>query len=126
MDIFAEYFESLNFDAQINVVSGFNSFLKVLDNSPVFQLFLVELHNPFGITWTLARIHRLAGASYDPKYQHPQDTSLAVYIYGLCKINPAYAILIKNALEPHEKDLYYSIKILEAVYKEMNYHREII
>ncbi len=126
MDIFADYFESTRFDAKISVVSSFRNFLIALENNPSYQLFFQELHNPIGINWVLNRISLIVGESINLNFQHPKDTALGVYFHALCKINPAYAIILNNKLDGIVENLWWGRTVIRTVYEEMKYNHESV
>lgn len=99
MDLIADYFESLRFDVEINVVSSLSAFLKVLEDDPVYHLLRKEMAHPCNRQWLLARLKKLMEEDIDPQYAHPKDTAMTVYIHCILHHDPEYIHVLVPAFE---------------------------
>ena len=73
--------ESIEFDAQMSVFSGFRSFLKALTEDKTvkeLQHSIVKSHDEEIII--LNRLTALLEELADPQYAHPKDVAIAAYL----------------------------------------------
>jgi hypothetical protein len=75
--------ESIEFDANMSVFSGFNSFLRALSkNETIIQLKQLLVESPIEHE-ILAHLINLLGEDVDPQFAHPKDVPIAAYLYVL-------------------------------------------
>ena len=99
MDLIADYFESLSFDVEINVVSSLGAFLKILEDDPIYRLLRKEIAHPCNRQWLLARLKKLMEEDIDPKYAHPKDTAMTVYMHCILWHDPEYIHVLLRSFE---------------------------
>jgi len=76
--------ESIEFDAQMSVFSGFRSFLKTLgEDKTVKELQHRAAQSHDEDTVILNRLTALLEKVADPQYAHPMDVTIAAYLYAL-------------------------------------------
>jgi hypothetical protein len=71
-----EEIESLEFETDVNMCSGFNSFIRNLEKNSAFQR-LKEIPKEE----IKKRVNRILAANIDRRFQHPLDTAIAAYYY---------------------------------------------
>ena len=77
-----EEIQSVEFDANLNVVSGTNSFFRALAQEPAVIEAYQELRNSGDLREEiLGHIYDLAAQEVDPRYANPNDTPLAVFLW---------------------------------------------
>ena len=77
-----EEIQSVEFDANLNVVSGTNSFFRAVAQEPAVIEAYQELRNSGELREEiLGRIYDLAVQEIDPRYANPNDTPLAVFLW---------------------------------------------
>ena len=111
MDLLADYFESLEFDVAINVVSSLGHFLRILEEDPLYKLLFREVQHPSNRQWLLARLKRLMEEDIDPKYAHPKDTAMTVYMHCILAIDYNYLPVFVWAFES-VPNIFYARQIL--------------
>ncbi len=99
MDLIADYFESLRFNVEINVVSSLSAFLKVLENDPIYWLLRKETVHACNRQWLLARLKKLMEEDIDPQYAHPRDTAMTVYMHCILWHDPEYIHVFLRSFE---------------------------
>ncbi len=76
--------ESIEFDAQMSVFSGFNSFLRALnENSTITQIKQLLANSRPKYAKIVLRVIDLLAESTDPQFAHPNDVAIASYLYVL-------------------------------------------
>lgn len=76
--------ESLEFSARLGIASGFGTFLDILTESQPFkdlQIFLEQGED--AERQLLAHIKQLGSTPIDERYENPNDTALAAYLWAL-------------------------------------------
>jgi hypothetical protein len=86
-----EAIESPALSAQVNVVSGYNQFVRALVSLPEVRSLLDEVKLHDGAKELLARVLTLLRAPYDPAYENPHDMALAAYLWVLNAADPEKA-----------------------------------
>jgi hypothetical protein len=71
-----EEIESLEFETDVNMCSGFNSFIRNLEKNSAFQR-LKEIPKEE----IKKRVNRILAANIDRRFQHPLDTAITAYCY---------------------------------------------
>ena len=76
--------ESVTFDAQMSIFSGFNSFLRALrEDETIKQLQQILIASPNESNHILTRLIALLEEIDDLRYAHPKDVQIASYLYVL-------------------------------------------
>ena len=100
MELIADYIESVRFDVMVNVVSSFPQWRRAVVGQPVFGLLERELQEPCNRQWLASRLKELTAEDIDPKYAHPKDTAMAVYLWALSNCHSYhYQIVLKEMVE---------------------------
>jgi hypothetical protein len=80
--------ESSEFDANINILSGFNTMLRAMENDDVLNQLIVELReSPDKKRRVFERLLELLPQNPHPQYAHPRDVAVAAYLYSLQQID---------------------------------------
>ena len=88
------YIESPVFDAELNMVSGTSAFLRAARKQPAVQTTLQSMRESGECREAVfARICDLAMQETDPRYENPNDTSLAILLWLTCYTEPDFARL---------------------------------
>jgi hypothetical protein len=91
------YLESVEFDAKMQVFSGFKTFYSALENNEVIAGLVQALARSEALQQQLFnRLVELANVEFDQNYAHPHDVPIATYLYALEKVNPE---LVSQVLE---------------------------
>jgi hypothetical protein len=76
--------ESSEFDANINILSGFSTMLRALENDDVLMQLVVELsESSDNKRRVFERLLKLLPENPHPEYAHPHDVAVAAYLYVL-------------------------------------------
>src|SRR5438876_11852665 len=86
--LFAE-FESPGFSARVNVVSGYNQFLRAIASQPEVSGLLEGLQSSDSLIELLIHVLELAARATDEGYENPNDVALATYLWVLSMSDPA-------------------------------------
>ncbi len=80
--------ESSEFDANINILSGFNTMLRAMENDDVLKQLVVELSESSDNKRRIfQRLLELLPQNPNPEYAHPRDVALAAYLYVLHQVD---------------------------------------
>lgn len=83
--------ESANLSAQVNVVSGYNQFVRALAAQPEVQRLFGAVQSPKDAAELLLRVQNILRDPYDPAYETPHDVALAAYFWVLKMTAPKLA-----------------------------------
>lgn len=87
-----EEIQSIEFDANLNVVSGTNAFFRaVSQDSAVMEACREMLQSGEAREEVLGRIYDLVGQEIDPSFENPNDTPLAVLLWLTNFAAPSHA-----------------------------------
>jgi hypothetical protein len=89
-DEFAEI-EGHEFSARVNVASDFKTFLRAVSQEQAARRLVEHLADPETQMAVLSRVFELTSVRIDPRYQHPWDTPLAVYLWALSLTSQVFA-----------------------------------
>jgi hypothetical protein len=85
---FFDIIESSEFDANINILSGFNTMLRAMENDETIKKLVDKLHNsPAENRLVFQRLQELLPQNPHPEYAHPYDVALAGYLYALNQVD---------------------------------------
>jgi hypothetical protein len=90
----AELFQAIecaNLSAQVNVVSGYNQFVRALVAQPEVQMLLGAVRSQEDAAELLLRVLNTLRVPHDPAYENPHDVALAAYLWVLSKTDPKLA-----------------------------------
>jgi hypothetical protein len=113
---YAKYFieiESMEFAAQVNLVSGFKMFEELATRNICYIMLVVAIRE-LGPELLFQRIKELVVSEFDYKYENPYDTALAVYIMALNEINHSaagHAAQISN----DAKQIWWTRKVINKI-----------
>jgi hypothetical protein len=85
--------EAPSFSARLNVVSGYNQFVRGLASAPEFRGLLAQVRSEDDALEILFRAVDLLKAPYDPAYESPSDVAVAAYLSVLRATDPELAYL---------------------------------
>jgi hypothetical protein len=89
-----EEVESIEFDAQVNVASSTRGFFKAAArHSAVAQLLSCLSESGESAEELLGRIYQFSQFAVDPRYRHPKDTALAIFLWVMVSDKPEYGQL---------------------------------
>src|SRR3972149_9531795 len=84
--------ESSWFAANINILSGYQIFLRALQNDETLkQLVDILRDSPHNRNRVFQRLIELLVDNPEPQYAHPHDAALAGYLYALNQVDKALA-----------------------------------
>jgi hypothetical protein len=72
--------ESPRFSAEMNVVSGFGSFMRALSSHPQVRQLGEALDSPKALGDLFNRLLEVMGREFDTRYENPWDVALATYL----------------------------------------------
>ena len=86
------HIESPVFDAELNMLSGTSAFLRAARKQPAVQTTLQSMRESGECREAVfGRICDLAMQETDPRYENPNDTSLAILLWLTCYTEPDFA-----------------------------------
>ena len=85
--------ESEHFRGYANLASNYDAFTDIVERSDEFGELLQTLDDPRNRAVVLSRIHRLAAAETDPRYENPSDAALATYLLAMARRHPSFGQL---------------------------------
>jgi hypothetical protein len=96
------YLESVEFDAKMQVLSGFKTFYSALENNEVIAGLVQALAGSEALQQQLFnRLVELSNVEFDQNYAHPHDVPIAAYLYALEQVNPELVSPLLVTLEQY-------------------------
>lgn len=114
MNDFVAAIESLQFDAEMNIFSGFQSFVDAAREHPAYLSMLTALDSPATAEQVKTRLNALLPC--DPQFANPKDASIAIYLLGLW--DTGYNIVDLAKVMSKDRNLFWSQKIARDIVYE--------
>lgn len=94
-----EKLESNDFNAEMSVFSGFNSFFSAIQRHPVVEALVTQVaSSPEAENELAMHMMRLLQSNEDVEYAHPYDVTLACYLYALGHIKSRYFRIVSGEI----------------------------
>ncbi len=111
-----EYLESIKFQAELNIASGFKTVLRFLSEHPeANELREAASANEIGdlVFKRASRLHRVV--DFDSTYEHPHDTSLTVYLWVLYHNHVGLCVRLARQLQAEPNNMFWALHMAEYV-----------
>jgi len=106
--------ESDRFSALLNVVSGYRSFTRAVEQQPEVQQLRSAMRQPDVQLSVFVRLVQLLTREPDPKLENRNDVAVAVYIWSLTTLSSPLAS-VAAALVAQRHDFWWARKVAERV-----------